>query len=315
MHFAFAQMTVRCRGPMNVADVVIIGAGPAGLTAATYLGRFHRRAVVIDGGNSRAQWIPESHNIPGFPRGIVGTQLLKQLHAQALEFGADIHCDSVESMIRRDDHFLVQTRGQTFAGHFVLLATGVEDRLPELPGVEAAVLRSLLRICPICDAFEATGRSIAIIGDGPHGAREADFLRGYSDRVTLIHIGADRDTVAEDRLHARGIDLIRAELSSVQIEERAFVIRLPGQAPRKFDFCYAALGCTPQNQLAADLGAEHDNVGTLLVNKHQETSIPRLYAAGDVVRGLNQVVVAAAEAAIAATDIHNKLRSQHTLPG
>jgi thioredoxin reductase (NADPH) len=298
---------------MNVADVVVIGGGPAGLTAAVYLARFHRRALVIDGGQSRARWIPRSQNIPGFPQGIVGTELLEQLRAQALKFGADIHRERVESISRHDGHFVAQSQTGTFAGRYVLLATGVGDRLPELAGAEEAVLRSLLRICPICDAFEASGRSIAVIGDGEHGEREAEFLRVYSDQVTLVHVGSALSLTAKQRLSQQGIQVIETQLEALNIEQDALVLRPPGRQACRFDVCYTALGCTPQNQLAADLGAERDESGALLVNKHQETSIPRLYAAGDVVRGLNQIVVAAAEAAIAATDIHNKLRAEGTV--
>src|ERR1700761_4416615 len=90
-------------------DAVIIGAGPAGLTAATYLGRFHRRAVVIDGGASRARWIPESHNIPGFPRGISGSMLLGELREQAVRYGADIRPGYVKHIERLELGFRIVT--------------------------------------------------------------------------------------------------------------------------------------------------------------------------------------------------------------
>lgn len=294
---------------MRIADVIVVGAGPAGLTAATYLGRFHLRAIVIDGGDSRARWIPKSHNIPGFPHGIIGVEFLEQLRAQALQFGAQIQAQQAKSLTAEESRFLVHATGETFAARHVLLATGVSDTLPRLPGAEEAVLRSLLRICPICDGFEASGQSICVIGNGDRGVREAEFLRVYSDRVTLIHVG-ERSLQANQHLQALGIELIETPLPTLEIEQNALIVRPTGKAPRRFAVCYAALGCTPQHQLATDLGAERDSTGALLVNSHQETSVPRLYAAGDVVRGLNQVVVAAAEAAIAATDIHNKLRQR-----
>jgi thioredoxin reductase (NADPH) len=293
-----------------VLESLIIGAGPAGLTAAVYLGRFYRKAVVIDGSASRARWIPESHNIPGFPQGIGGVELLSHLQAQALRYGADIRVGQVMSLTRADRGFTVQTDTETLHSRYVLLATGIRDRLPAIPGVAEAVLRSLVRVCPICDAFEATGKAIAVIGEDEHGDREAEFLRTYSDRITLLHLGSDRDPAADQRLERRGIRVIKTTLRDLQITERELRLRLPGRQTCSFDICYAALGCTPQNALAAKLGAELDNTKALVVNTHQQTSVANLYAAGDVVRGLNQVVVAAAEAAIAATDIHNKLREQ-----
>src|SRR5579859_7773553 len=131
-----------------VFDAVIIGAGPAGLTAASYLGRFHRKPVVIDGGASRARWIPESHNIPGFPRGIGGSVLLAEMREQAVRYGAVIRPGNVDTIERLDGGFRVQFGRDSCVGRFVLLATGVQDHLPQLAGAEEAVLRSLMRICP-----------------------------------------------------------------------------------------------------------------------------------------------------------------------
>jgi len=289
-------------------DALIVGAGPAGLTAAIYLGRFHRKTLVIDAGVSRARWIPESHNIPGFCSGIAGQELLTQMTTQARSYGAQIRRGTVESVTASNGVFRAQVGREVHASPYLLLASGVEDRLPAVGGAEEAILRSRLRVCPICDAFEATGRDIAVIGDGEHAAREAEFLTTYSDRITLLHIGPERDISATQHLAQRGIQVIRTSLEAIELTDDSWCLRLPDHRVRTFDVCYAALGCTARNELAVGLGARLDESHSLIVNAHQETSVSNLYAAGDVVRGLNQVVVAAAEAAIAATDIHNKLR-------
>ena len=298
--------------PIKVLDASIIGAGPAGLTAATYLRRFHRDIVVIDGHASRARWIPKSHNIPGFPLGIAGTELLEQLRAQAARYGANILDGRVTSLAREGEHFTLRTSSDTIRTRYVLLATGILDRFPALPGAEEAVLRSLLRICPVCDGFESSGKNIGVISDGEHGQREAEFLLTYSDRITLIHIGDKLHPAAAHRLHQRGIRTLETKADRLRIETGELRVLEDHAAPVKFDVCYSALGCMPQNRLATGVGAALDDTGALVVDAHQETSVPGLYAAGDVVRGLNQVVVAAAEAAIAATDIHNKLRQDPT---
>jgi thioredoxin reductase (NADPH) len=289
-------------------DTVIIGAGPAGLTAASYLGRFRRPTIVIEAHSSRAEWIPESHNIPGFPHGIGGSQLLSALRAQALRFGARIRTGPVESLFRTEAGFLINLAGASLESRYVLLATGVRDRFPPLRGAEEAVLRRLLRVCPICDGFEAIDKNIAVIGDGPRGEREAYFLRTYSDRVTILQVGDSSDPDRRKRLKTGGIGLIETHLSCLQIEENDLLLRRDDGRVQQFDVFYAALGCTAQDSLAAALGASRDESDALVVDAHQQTSVPGLYAAGDVVRGLNQVVVAAAEAAIAATDMHNRLR-------
>lgn len=289
-------------------DAVVIGAGPAGLTAAIYLARFHRKVLVIDGGESRARWIPESHNIPGFCHGIGGRELLEKMMRQAHTYGAVVQCGSVAKVTASEGVFQTQVDDELLQSRCLLLATGVNDHLPAIGDAEEAILRSRLRICPICDAFEATGRDIAVIGDGEHAEREAEFLTTYSDRITLLDISGKRDTSMADRLARRGIQVLETTLEAIELTEDSWRLRLPGHRVRTFDVCYAALGCTPRNELALALGARVDGSHSLVVNAHQETSVPNLYAAGDMVRGLNQVIVAAAEAAIAATDIHNKLR-------
>jgi thioredoxin reductase (NADPH) len=293
---------------MSDADVLVIGAGPAGLTAATYLGRFLRRVRVADGGEPRACWIPMSHNMPGFPAGIGGKDILKRMREQALEYGADIRPGRVERLMRDEDAFVAVIDGERISARAVLLAAGVVDHHPDLPGVERAVQRSLVRICPICDAYEARGKAVAILGDSDKGAREAAFMRTYSDRVTLIHIGpADALTKAED-LARLGVEVIAAPLETVQLEQDRLTALGWGGRTRAFDLIYSALGTSPNAELARGLGARVAGDGRLEVDLHQATSVPGLYAAGDVVRGLNQIAVATAEAAVAATAIHNALR-------
>jgi thioredoxin reductase (NADPH) len=293
--------------PDTIPDAIVVGAGPAGLTAAIYLGRFRRRCLILEDGQSRARWIPTSHNIPGFAAGIGGSQFLSSLKDQALKYGAQLRRASVTDITVEGDLFSLRTEQGTHRGRFVLLATGVKDHLPAIKGASEAILRSLVRFCPICDAFEAIDKRIAVIGDGALGEREVAFLSHYSDRVTLLHLGGPLPG-ADMRPASRGdIERIVIDLADLHLlKDRVVLSSAAGE--RTFDVVYLALGCSSQNQLALRLNARCDEHGSLIVDVHQQTTVPRLYAAGDVVRGLNQVVVATAESAIAATDIHNKLR-------
>ncbi|GAA0610925.1 NAD(P)/FAD-dependent oxidoreductase [Brevundimonas kwangchunensis] len=289
-------------------EVLVIGAGPAGLTAATYLARFRRRVLVADGGPSRACWIPISHNMPGFPRGITGDAILSRMTEQAEEYGAVLERGLIENLRVEGEGFFARLNGRTLHVRSVLLATGVIDHHPDLPGVERAIERALVRICPICDGYEAIDKSVAIIGEDDKGVREAAFLRTYSDRVTLIHIGPREALEGQNDLERLGIELICSPIDNVRLEQDRVTALSWGGAFRSFDLVYSALGTSPTAELASGLGADLGEDGRLYVDPHQQTSVRGLYAAGDVVRGLNQIAVATAEAAVAATAIHNCLR-------
>lgn len=294
--------------PLSEPEILIVGAGPAGLTAAAYLARFRRSVLVADGGAPRACWIPVSHNMPGFPQGVTGEAILRRMTEQAVEYGAVIEAGRVEDLARDGDGFQARLNGRAVRARAVLLATGVVDHHPDLPGVERAIERSLVRICPICDGYEAIDKAVAVIGEDDKGAREAAFLRTYSDRVTLIHTGGSAVRVDEAELARLGIELIRAPIDNVTLDGDRVTALSWGGAFRSFDLVYSALGTSPNADLAAALDARLGEDGRLFVDAHQATSVPGLYAAGDVVRGLNQIAVAGAEAAVAATAIHNALR-------
>ncbi|HYG25493.1 MAG TPA: NAD(P)/FAD-dependent oxidoreductase [Caulobacteraceae bacterium] len=297
----------------EILDAVVIGAGPAGLTAGVYLGRYRRNFLIVDGGDPRAGWIPITRNCPGFPDGIKGTDLLARLRQQGEKYGARIISGRAERLEETTEGFIVHLEDGQLRARSVLLATGVKDNEPKLGDVFDAVQRKLIRICPICDGYETIGQSVGIVGSSEKGAREAVFMRTYSDQVTLIHVGEPQTLPEEDRLELAkaGIDVVETHIGAVHIEDdRITAFDFEDGVKRQFDVVYSALGTTPRSRLAEELGAEVDEVGSLRVNSHQMTSVDGLYAAGDLVRGLNQITVAEAEAAIAATGIHNRLRQR-----
>lgn len=297
----------------ELLDAVIIGAGPAGLTGAIYLGRYRRNFVVIDGGDPRASWIPVSKNYPGFPDGIPGVELLARLREQAGRYNTKIIEGRAERLEQTRDGFIVHLEDRKVRARTALLATGVKDNEPNLGDIFDAVQRKLIRICPICDGYETIGQSVGVVGSSEKGAREALFMRTYSDQVSLIHVGDPTTLPDKERreLAEAGIDVVETHINAVEIEDdRIAAFDFEDGVVRRFDVIYSALGTTPQGMLAEELGAQVDQTGCLIVNAHQMTTVEGLYAAGDLVRGLNQITVAEAEAAIAATDMHNQLRSR-----
>ena len=235
--------------------------------------------------------------------------MLSLMRSQAARYGAAIRSGRIEHLHRQGEVFVASLDGHDIRARHVILATGVEDTA-SVPDFRAAVTRGLVRLCPICDAYEVIGRAVAVIGAGDQGAREAVFLRHYSGDVTLLHIGAaaDLDEAARRELASAGISLIETELASLAVQTDRLDLLGRGAGRRSFSVVYSALGMQPRVQLAVALGAATNAAGFVVTDDHQRTSVEGLYAAGDVVRGLNQISIAEAEAAIAATDVHNRLR-------
>lgn len=286
----------------RIADCLVIGAGPAGLTAALYLRRFLRDVVVVDNGHSRAMAIETTHNFPGFPQGISGHALLQLLRTQLMDVQGEVVDAEVTALERLSDgRFAAQWGGTRLVSRTVLLATGVVDPTPALPGVEQVQQRGLLRQCPICDGYEHRDQRILVLGDGSHAEREAAFIGHFSPQVA--HAGLTRVPAAQ-----RGVRLLTAVASTIETPPEGGVrLHLAGGEVHNFDVAYAAVGVQPRSALGVALGATVDSLGSLVKDEEGATDVPGLYTAGDVACGLDQLVVAAAQGAVAATAIHNGL--------
>jgi thioredoxin reductase (NADPH) len=294
-------------------DCLVIGGGPAGLTAAIYLARFRRDFLVVDTAASRASWIPISHNHAGYPDGIAGKDLLARMRAQAEQYGAEVIRGRIEHLERsgRGGFVAVMADGNRHEAERVLLATGTEDLPPPLalPDREEAVRRGLLRYCPICDAYEVSGRKLALAGSRRCRIHEALLLRGYTADLTLVTLQHPWELPEEERstLAAAGIGIVEAPARELVLEDEAITVSTVDGGRHRFDSLYVALGLRARSDLARALGAKHDADGALAVDTHQQTTVTGLYAAGDVVQGLAQISVAMGHAAVAATAIHNEL--------
>lgn len=288
------------------ADVVVVGGGPAGLTAATYLCRFLRSCLVLDAGDSRAKWIPESNNCPGFPNGVAGTELLRRMRAQAAGFGAHFEAVEVGAIEQRNDGFVLSAGVRSWRARCVILATGLADKLPDAPWVEDAVACGALRLCSICDAYEASDSRIGVYGPsdeiGPHGL----FLRAYSEQVCLLPIddgdGGDGMRAAIDA----GVRVL-APGGRLDFDGKRCSYRCPDGETFAFDSIYPFMGSHTSAAIAAAAGAKLSESGEIIVDRDQMTNVRGLFAIGDVVSGLNQISVAVGQAAIAATRVHDML--------
>ena len=300
-----------------ILDCLIIGGGPAGLTAAIYLARFHLDIVVVDGAKSRASWIPCTRNVSGFPDGIKGTELLQKMRDQACKYGAKIETEFVTKLGQDGNGLFIATWGSGCArARTVLLATGVTNRRPPMDEElhEDALARGLVRYCPICDGYEVTDKKVGVIGSDSHGVAEAMFLRGYTADVTLIAPDMALQLSEDDqrKLKEAGIGCVDGPAQAVAISNECIVVDT-AEGHYTFDSIYPALGSDTHTQLAEMVGAELATDQSIVVDRHMRTNVPGLYAAGDVVIGLDQISHAMGQGGVAATTIRNDLCARQWL--
>jgi thioredoxin reductase (NADPH) len=296
------------RGTTQV-DCLIIGGGPAGLTAAIYLTRFRRNVVLVDSGASRAALIPESHNYPGFPSGISGTELLTQLREHAERTGAVRERGKVESLEAHGAGLRAKFDDGAVTARKVLLATGIVDEKPALPSLPEFIYRGGVRFCPVCDGYEAMDKRIAVVGPLQGAIKKALFLRTYTRSLVVLPLDREVRLTDDDRaaLEAAGIPLPTEPLADLDTAATTIKATMASGASVEIDVLYPAMGANVRSELATRLGAKANDAGCLIVDTHMQTTVPNLYAAGDVTLQLDQISVATGQAAIAATHIHNNL--------
>lgn len=251
-----------------------------------------------------------ARNLSGFPEGIAGHAYLNLLRRQTRAFGTNMRRGAITELSAAQHGFVARTEHSVFRARTVLLATGVVDIRPDfISDADHArgLAKGLIRYCPICDGYEVSDRQIAVIGTGERGCREALFLRAYSAKITLVATpdGHSLDEAQISQLCAAGI-AIGGICQAITLREDKVDLIIEG-ASRSFDTIYPALGSRIQTKLAGQLGANLSADGCMMVDMHQRTEVAGLYAAGDVVLGLDQIGHAIGEAGVAATTIRNDL--------
>lgn len=300
----------------TVLDTLIIGAGPGGLTAGIYLRRFMRNIAIVDKGRSRARLIPVSHNYPGFPEGVPGYTLLDNLQDQLQRYGGTVLGGEIVDLRIEDGTFVATFHADEDAqptyirALTVLLASGVADAGMPIDNWRDAVASGAVRLCPVCDGYDVVDKHIGVVTSPTNPVGHALFMRTFSARVTLFDRGPDcmLSDADKTKLDAAGVRYIESPVLGVSLTDSMTpILNTADGEHHHCDVLYPMLGETARSELAATLGADTADCHELVVDAHQCTTVPGLYAIGDVVRGLNQIAVAAGQAAIAATAIHNKL--------
>ncbi|MDQ6685151.1 MAG: NAD(P)/FAD-dependent oxidoreductase, partial [Pseudomonadota bacterium] len=254
------------------------------------------------------QHVPRSHNYPGFAEGTTGPSLLQALRDQVERYDVEMLPAQADSISVSGQGFRVGWNGGEAEARCVLLATGATDIPPDMPYAAEALRDGALRYCPVCDGYEAIDQAIGVLTNATAGIREALYVRHFSARVTVFLAGQEvvLSEAERSQLSEASVDIAAGPVESVRFWNGRVTVRHGGRETI-CDTVYSALGMRIHSELALRLGAAADPSGYLQVDAHQQTSIPGLYAAGDVASGLNQISVAFGGAAIAASAIHSSL--------
>jgi thioredoxin reductase (NADPH) len=294
-------------GRVTTWDSVVVGAGPAGLSAAVYLGRFRRRTLVLDCGDGRWSYGQTNDNYLGFPGGVPARRLHALGRAQAERFGVRFRAGEVTAIARKGGAFVL-TAGAKLAARTVVWAAGVHDIWPEFPGARALVGKVLFW-CIVCDGWRALGRPIVLLGDDRKAARTALQFLTYTPDITFVTRTRRGISRAEEaRLAAAGIRVVRGEVArALEAGHGLRGVQLAGRARVRAELIFSLYGSEPRTALLRALPVALARNGHVRVDAHGRTNLARFFAAGDVTnRHAHQVSSAVhegAEAAMAANHV------------
>jgi thioredoxin reductase (NADPH) len=293
----------------DLYDVIIIGGGPAGLSAAQYSARSKLRTVVLDKSETAGAlaYTKKIENYPGVPEPLTGKELLERFKQQALSFGAEYVGDTQVVGVKLDSVVKeVFTMGKTYSGKAVIIATGAMGRKAAIPG-ESEFLGRGVSYCAICDAAFFKGRTVCVLGDSEEAAKEAGLLSKYAGKVYLIAPSAKLKV--EDEYPALQADNLEVMLGQkvVAIEgtDTAEKIKMKSQKGKESELEVAGVfvyihGSRPVVDFLAE-SIHTSDAECVVVNRMMETTVPGVFAAGDVAcTEVRQVVIAASNGCIAA---------------
>ena len=289
------------------------------MSAATWLGRHRRRVVLVDAGERRNRWVERTHGYLGLDP-INPGELAERAIEALLEYPtAELCAGRVQHATRRPDgNFSLELEvGTRFLARRVVLATGVEDDFPEVDGFFEHYGASVFH-CPSCDGYEARDCPVVVFGWSADAAGFALTLLDWAADVTLVTDGSrfEGDDAVRAALDRHGVAVL--EDDAVALHGRRGDLRgvqLRGGTTIACEIAFFSISHRPRTQLAARLGCELTSEGCVVVDEHGQTTVPGVYAAGDLTPGLQLVQVAAAEGAVAGVACALSLRGQGPGPG
>ena len=291
-------------------EVVVVGGGPAGMTAALYSTRLGHTTAVVTRGGGRAAMMKEVHNLIGVTEETSGMEFLGVGTEQLESYGCEIHRDMVSSCTRTDDDN-IQLSGNSgeYAAEIVILATGFNDKRPEPPLPRTG---RGLHYCLHCDAHMFVDESVYVMGHAESTAHVAGIMLNFTDEVDILLRGNDPEWSEETQgmIDRHPIEVIHEDVTGVKNGEDGWLKALEFEdgTLREYKGGFAMYGSEYNNGLARELGCVINDDGTIEVGDHGKTSIDDVYAVGDCTPGHNQIPVALGQGAKAGIDVHFRLR-------
>ena len=315
MPYYITQLLVRGMAE-ETYDVIIMGGGPAGLTAGLYTARHGLETLILEGGQLGGKsWGPHRiENYPGFPEGITGTELMERFIAQTRRFGAEFKEETVVGLSVFGDQKLVQTRGGVYGAKAVVVATGIQKKQLSIPG-EMEFKGRGVSYCAICDGPFFKDKTVAVVGSGREAVEDALKLadaaarvyaipgrKGYSECMEGLH-----ELTSHPKIHV----IEGAELESIGGDMVVTHINLNIEPPGRLDVdgVFIILEHVATTDLMKEAGIDTDEGGCIIVDRYQKTSLDGVFAAGDCVCGGMQVVTAAGEGGKAGLSVLRYIRS------
>jgi thioredoxin reductase (NADPH) len=268
-------------------EALVVGGGPAGLSAALYLARYDRTVALFDAGQGRSTWHQVNHNYLGFPGGIAARELRELGRRQLADYPhVALREHRIEQIAREGEWFVARGQAGEWRGRSVILCTGVVDHYPHFDGWEQYVGRSMFW-CITCDGYACKGERVVVLGTTDAAAAEALQLRRFSDRMTLLTDSRECRISPKflTRLERAGIRLVRDKIAAVE-GEGGMVRNIATKGGERIaaDQIFCQHGATPQTALAEQLGVALAPNGYIETDDEQKTSVPGVFAAGDVTR-------------------------------
>jgi thioredoxin reductase len=291
-------------------DVAVVGGGPAGLSAALWLARYLHKVVVVDSGDPR-NW--ETRGINGYlgHQGIRSPELRALGRAECAKFGVDFVSGIVDEAINEaGDLFAIRLRDESaIEARRILLAIGIKDFWPDIPGLERCYGETV-HVCPDCDGYETRDRKTVVVGTGRKAVGMALALTTWTRQIVICTNGqkAEMSQALLDKLKPLNIPVLEAPIKCVVSKSGEISgIELEGAMSLDCERLYFAIGQYPADDLGAQLGCKRDQMGRLVIDDRNHTSVSDVYAAGDIAPGPQIAIGAAASGAVAAMAIHASL--------